>query len=462
MKTRTVEARTGSAPRELSGDFVVVGAGFAGLMAAYELLRAGKEAAVNVTVLEARDRVGGRVHSLAGDLVPGRIIEAGAELIGADHPHWLELARTFGLGLSLITQGENDSQLGLAQPLRLGGHTYTPSEQSQLEAVVATVYDHLADMAASIPPDHPWDAPDAEALDAMSVEDWLQHAVIGVSEDAKNIIRFELENDQTVPTGKMSLLGLLALIQGGGGAAFWDTVEVYRCQGGNQALALALATAIVQQGGKMLLNTPVARIAAATAGKASVVCANGDNHQADYVIVAVPPPALKRLGITDGVATLQVGPAHKYLTQVRSRFWLTEGKSPGASSDEFGQSWEGTDNQMDLVGTPDQRELSVFAGGRYAALGATDIEQGLTGIYPGYPAAKVTAHLVDWAVEPWTWCGYSCPGPGQVTTVLKDANAAHRTTRLIFAGEHMSPAFFGFMEGALDSGVRAVDLLRSS
>jgi monoamine oxidase len=69
---------------------IVVGAGFSGLTAAFELSQAGYD----VTVVEARNRVGGRVVSM-GDLVPGKIVEGGGELIGSNHPTWVAYAKRF-------------------------------------------------------------------------------------------------------------------------------------------------------------------------------------------------------------------------------------------------------------------------------------------------------------------------------------------------------------------------------
>jgi monoamine oxidase len=216
-------------------DLVIVGAGFAGLAAAYELIT--KDAANRVTVVEARpDRVGGRVLSLR-NFIPGRIIEAGAELIGANHPRWLDFARTLELGLSLITQDDNFAQLGLEQTIRLEDRTYTGKEAEGLARKAhEEIYSPLAEEAKKVPPDQPWNAAGAGELDNMSVEDWLSKS--GASDQSKQLVRFELENDQTVSTSNMSLLGLLAAIQGGGGETFWDTVEVFRCEGGNQAGAV--------------------------------------------------------------------------------------------------------------------------------------------------------------------------------------------------------------------------------
>ena len=83
---------------------IVIGGGLAGLSCAFELIQAG----VEVTVLEARPRLGGRVISYR-DIVPGKVVEGGAEFIGANHPAWINYAKTFGLELMPAEAGdEND------------------------------------------------------------------------------------------------------------------------------------------------------------------------------------------------------------------------------------------------------------------------------------------------------------------------------------------------------------------
>src|SRR5690348_12299178 len=101
---------------------IVVGAGLAGLSAAWHLNRI---YGLEVQVFEARERVGGRVYSVA-DFSPGRVIEAGAELIGLNHPTWMAFAKHFGLGLSLITSEDNFGALGLEMPLHLNGQLIEP------------------------------------------------------------------------------------------------------------------------------------------------------------------------------------------------------------------------------------------------------------------------------------------------------------------------------------------------
>src|SRR5205823_8727782 len=83
---------------------VVVGAGLAGLCAAYELSRFGYQ----VTVYEARERIGGRVES-SRDLIPKRTVERGAELIGSNHPLWLAYKEQFGLEFSDVNDYGNST-----------------------------------------------------------------------------------------------------------------------------------------------------------------------------------------------------------------------------------------------------------------------------------------------------------------------------------------------------------------
>ena len=98
-----------------------MGAGFSGLAAAYELSRAGYE----VTVVEARNRIGGRVISFS-DLVPGKNVEGGGELIGSNHPAWVAYAKQFKL--EFLDVGEEDAEF----PIVLGGKRLTPEESEAL------------------------------------------------------------------------------------------------------------------------------------------------------------------------------------------------------------------------------------------------------------------------------------------------------------------------------------------
>ena len=159
---------------------------------------------------------------------------------------------------------------------------------------------------------------------------------------------------------------------------------------------------------------------------------------------------------------MSMGTAVKYLSEMKARFWFASGLSPNAMSDSIGITWDGTDNQLQL---DDQSvELSLFAGG-HAANSAIDLldRSGLKELnafyareigkmYLGYSSNRAsTPQFVCWPHERWTRAGYSCPAPGEVTRIGPFLNRPFHNL-LFFAGEHCCLPFFGYMEGALQSG----------
>src|SRR5918993_137680 len=137
-----------------AGRVVVVGAGFSGLAAAYELSRAGYE----VTVVEARNRVGGRVVSFS-DLVPGKIVEGGGELIGSNHPAWMGYAKQFKLGFTDV--GEEDLEF----PIMLNGKRLSGDESEALWEELEKSFNTILAEAAKVDADRPWTSTNAAALD---------------------------------------------------------------------------------------------------------------------------------------------------------------------------------------------------------------------------------------------------------------------------------------------------------
>src|SRR5688572_16647514 len=108
----------------------VIGAGFSGLACAYELLSAGYD----VTVLDARSRVGGRVLSF-NDFVTGKVVEGGGELIGSNHPTWVAYARKFGLSFLDVTESQT-----LEAPLILDGKRLSEKESEALWEEMEAAY----------------------------------------------------------------------------------------------------------------------------------------------------------------------------------------------------------------------------------------------------------------------------------------------------------------------------------
>lgn len=435
---------------------VVVGGGFAGLACAHEMLAAGYD----VSVVEARNRIGGRVLSFR-DMIPNRVVEGGAELIGSNHPTWVAYAEKFGLEFWDVTDDED-----LSVPIHIGGRLLDDVTAERLYSRIEKVIDSLTNKAEPIDPEKPWKSANARRLDRQSVADWI--AKLDESVLLKRLIGIEFASDNAVDNSKASMLAMLAAIQGGGGQRFWTESEVYRCQGGNDRLAQCLAESIGNP--KIRLGDPVARIDYRRP-VAMVRCASGAKYECDRVVLAVPSSVWGSIrfepDLPDPLKQQQIGIAVKYLAQVKQRFWLEDDLSQYAITDgPISQTWESTDGQD--TGGDDTTEaaevfgaygLTAFSGGPQAetclgfnkATRDDDYAAEFEKIYPGFADQFLQARFMDWPREPNILAGYSFPGIGQITSigqVLYDG-----LDRLQFCGEQTCFRFPGFMEGGLYSGV---------
>jgi monoamine oxidase len=427
---------------------VVVGAGFAGLAAAHELTSAGYD----VTVIDARNRVGGRVLSVK-DFVPGRNIEAGAELIGSNHPAWVAYAEKFGLEfLDVSEDAESDF------PIVLGGKLLTFEESAKLWEELEEAHALMNDDARPINADEPWKSPNAEALDKRSLKDWIDAQQI--SDRCRDVLVLENAANNGVDNARASYLGMLTAVKGGGIEKYWSDSEVYRCKGGNQQLAQKLSEPFKQ---RLVLGLAVTEIAPKGSGM-MVTCKDGRTIECDDVILAVPPTTWKKIDLKVGLpASLmpQMGINVKYLTHVKRRFWKDTNLSQYALSDgDVAMTWDGTDGVTE-PGGDENACLTVFAGAAAAEAArnrtpeerTAEYGRELEAMYKGFGENRVASRWMDWPSDPWCLAGYSFPAPGQVTTV--GPALAKGVGRLHFAGEHCSYKFVGYMEGGLQSGIAA-------
>lgn len=428
-------------PQGSSGRVVVIGAGFSGLAAAYELGRAGYD----VTVVEARNRVGGRVISFS-DLVPGRHIEGGGELIGSNHPAWVGYAKQFGL--EFLDVGEEDAEF----PIVLNGKRLTADESEalweEMEKAFATIY---AD-AAKVDADRPWTAPNAEALDRRTLASWIDG--IDTTPVGKAALHTMMTADNGVVTDWQSYLANLAMVKGGGLEKYWTDSEVFRCRGGNQQLATKLASAI--GAGKVRTRMPV-RALDVTDTTVRVTLADGTTLEAEHVVLTAPPSTWNRIAIDPALPPgliPQMGTNVKFLLGLNGPVWRKTELAPDLFSDgPVNMTWHGTEGQKGAG-----EGLVAFSGGPSAEIcrdwGARRVENYLTELGTVYKGIRASytgkARFMDWPGDAWTKASYSFPAPGQVTAqgpTLHDGIG-----RLHFAGEYASYAFMGFMEGALHSG----------
>ena len=432
-------------PRAAAGRVVIIGAGFSGLAAAYELSRAGYE----VTVAEARNRVGGRIISFS-DLVPGKIVEGGGELIGSNHPAWNAYAKQFKLEFLDVTEED------LEFPIVLNGKRLTGDESEALWEELETAFNTIVTDAAKVDADEPWTAADAEALDTRTLADWID--ALDASPLCKSGMHTMMTADNGVVTQWQSYLGNLAMVKGGGLEKYWTESEVFRCKGGNQQLARQFVTAIGAN--RVLMRTPVRSVNVSDRA-AQVTLANGKVLEAEHVLLTAPPPVWNKIAIDPPLPpglVPQMGSNVKFLMALKSAFWRRAELAPELMTDgPVSLTWHATDGQTG----PGGEAMVAFSGGPAAdqcrEWTATQRNENylaeLQKVYRGIRPSYVRARFMDWPGDPWVKASYSFPAPGQVT--LQGPTLRQGIGRLHFAGEYSSYAFMGYMEGALSSGAAA-------
>lgn len=425
---------------------IVIGGGFSGLACAYEL----KSAGYKVTVLEARNRVGGRVLSFK-DLIQGKNVEGGGELIGSNHPTWVAYKEKFKLNFTDVTEEEDASM-----PVYLGGKMLSDEQVEKLYKDMEEAMSSMNPEAEKIDAEQPWKSPMAAELDKRNFADWIK--ALKFDDLTKQAIDIQNASDNAVPNAKASYLGMLTVIKGGGLDKYWTDSEVFRCQEGNQTLAMRLGEGIGPDNIRLKLAAKTVKV---NDDGVVVTCSDGRTIEADDIVLAAPPTTWSKIEFSpelpDSLQT-QMGVAVKYLSVVKGRYWRENKQMPDSLTDTFvSQNWEGTDNQdKENAETPAcqvsfsgaaQAEacLRIPAGERDAKY--TEV---LNKLFKGYKENFVSSRFMDWPKDPLTMAGYSFPAPGQITALGKTFYDG--IGRLHFAGEHTCYKFVGYMEGALNSG----------
>ncbi len=441
-----------------AGRVVVVGAGLSGLAAALTLRSGGWE----VVVLEARDRVGGRVHTLHRPFTDGLHVEAGGESIDDNHDQIQALARHYRLALAHRPADKLQNAAVYRGRRRSVLEALSTSDPGALAGYVA-FGDALITMAGDLDPAHPELAPQAERWDTQSLQDFATTQKLDAN--AQLLAQTDYRGNYNAQFDQVSLLFVLqqsvvdeALPESG--------VETMRIAAGNSALPEAMARDL---GRSVRLDSAVTKVEQHPWG-VRVHAGHGASVttvDAARLVLAAPPPALRAVSfdppLSSGVAAmideLDLGHALKVSTQYDRRFWRSEGLSGFTITDlPFGTGWDATDSEPGGEDRPGV--LTQFVTGNAArfgaALGARDrissFQRQLDAVYPeGRPDRSEVATTMAWADEPYTGGGYAVYAPGQLTRFWPLLRQPHGA--IWFAGEH-TETLAGYMESAVRSGHR--------
>ncbi len=326
----------------------------------------------------------------------------------------------------------------------------------------------LSNLAETIiDPFEPWTNRNAQALDGISVGDWIANAKC--RPECKYALSLMFASDNGIPAEEQSLLGFLAMVKGGGLDRYWTDTELFRCKGGNQTLAERFEHHLnSRHENTVRLGTPVKALFRSNNRIGVLVDDHGKEirDEADEVICAVPPSVWKNIDFSafPELATKLASPPRmgsnvKNLMRFGKRFWETFASSPTLSADgPVDLTWETTEEDK-----PDDADFVVvaFSGSRDAdqcvAWPSKDRKQNyleaLHEPYPGINQETKDQRFMNWPEERWTLASYYFPRKGEVTTWGPFLKAGYDGW-LHFAGEHTCYAFMGYMEGALASGYR--------
>ena len=454
------------ARKEAARKIVIIGAGLAGLSAAYELTQAGHD----VTVLEAQQRPGGRVRTLRDSLPDGLYVDAGATRIPNHHHFTLKYAEFFGLTLDSF-QPPDLSTIYYVRNQRIKvspgenvewPYELTPEERSLglngiRQKYVWSMLNEIGDVT-----DPNWPSPEIlKKYDQMNRSDFWRSR--GASEDAVALLSLGGTDDKIESRAALLMLRNQALNQ--------KRTTYYKIRGGTDLLPRAFAERLSE---KIQYGAPVVQIEQNSKDVKAIFLRGGTHHTiaGDFLICAVPFSVQKNIEVVPpfsiekqrAIEQLPYLSESKIFLQTKERFWLNQGESGFAVTDlPINQVWDMTHNQPSKRGILQASPLSLHSR-RVTELSEAEritftLDQ-IEMLFPGIRNHFEAGLSKCWDQDEWARGASAYYKPGQFSTLLP--HVSRPEGRIHFAGEHTSVWIDGWMQGALESGNRVANEVNSA
>ncbi len=456
------------AARPQAGDTVaILGAGVSGLTTAYRLQKAG----VRCEIFEASDRVGGRIFTRPDFNKDGMFCELGGELVDTDHEDLIALAGELGVEIQELKAEDKGLDL-----YYFGGKHFT---DEQLIPLFQPFAKRLAEDQGGLYDDKEELLPEPAAkFDKLSIAEYLADAGQGVEKWVVDMIRTAYVIEYGRDAEDQSALNLITYLEPDtkdGFKIFGSSDESKRIKGGSSMLPNALVKALE---GKVKINRgfQLVKITGSGAGLGLTFSTSGGTKTLKFgrAVCTLPFTTLR---LVDGVQTLPLsaekkesiaklgyGNNAKVMLGFTERWWRNpEAGLPAMSNGSiftdlpFQCTWETSRGQTGESGI-----LTNYLGGSSAKQFTADrfdeIKGELNRVFPGIKGKfDGKRAMMNWPEYKLTKGSYACPLVGQYTTLLAAAPGAELDGRLIFAGEHTSGDYAGFMNGGVQSGNRAAE-----
>jgi monoamine oxidase len=459
--TGTIVAGTGSAEAAPSGrrpqraDVCVVGAGFAGLAAAYRL----KQAGLDVVLLEARKRVGGRSWSVR--LKDGAFVDFGGQWVGSSQSRFYALIKEMGgetypspdFGKTLhrgILNTDEYHRIGEEGEDTFPGAKLVNDGSNALDAIAKTV-----------DPEAPWKHPDAALLDSITFAEWLRQNV--ENESARRFIGAEAGSVPCASPEEISVLHLAWLIRACDGLKeLYGDAQKDGVIGGTQTVARRVAENL---GPSIKLGQPVRKIE--WNDKGAIVHSDQISIAARHVIVAIPPNLAGAIEYEPSLPVNRVQVTQRWpqglvikVAMIYSEpFWRRDGLN-GTSYDHISVIGETVDSSnpetiskagilTGFVYTDNARKVAPMAPEERKKLLLDEVAKrfGPKALTPEH------YHESNWSTEVWTrgcFTGFLTPG----ATTLFGAAVREPVGPIRWAGTETSTQWPSFIDGAIRSGER--------